>query len=107
MGRSVIVAYKPKPGKDRELIAAVHKHLEILREQDLVTNRPAHVMRAGDGTVVEVFEWLSADAIAQAHTNPAVQTLWQEFSEACDYVPLATLGEAQQLFAEFDSIDSE
>jgi len=104
MGRAVIVAYKPKPGKERELLAAVQKHLEILSREDLVTDRPAHVMQAADGTVIEVFEWLSADAIARAHSNPAVQLLWREFGEVCDYVPLATLPETQQMFAEFDSV---
>ena len=104
MGRFVIVAYKPKPGKDRELAAAVHKHLQVLTDEALVTDRPAYVMRAADGTILEVFEWLSADAIARAHSNTAVQALWREFAEACDYVPLATVPEASQLFAEFESV---
>ena len=30
-------------------------------------------MRAADGTIVEVFEWRSAEAIQQAHNNPAVR----------------------------------
>ncbi len=61
-------------------------------------------MRARDGTIVEVFEWASADAIARAHSNPAVGALWAEFGAVCDYVPLATLAEAGQMFAEFDAI---
>ncbi|MES1242189.1 MAG: hypothetical protein ABUT39_11265 [Acidobacteriota bacterium] len=105
MGRMVIVAYKPKPGKDSNLHAAVKKHLQVLRAEDLVTDREAFVMRALDGTVIEVFEWRSAEAIQAAHSNPAVHALWAEFGEACDYVPLASLGEAQQMFAEFDTLD--
>ena len=104
MGRSVIVAYRPKPGKERELLAAVEKHLDVLRSEDLVTDRPAHVMRAADGTVLEVFEWHSSEAIARAHSSPGVQALWREFGEACDYVPLASVAETQQLFAEFESV---
>ena len=60
-------------------------------------------MHAADGTVLEVFEWRSAEAIAQAHKSPAVQALWGEFASVCDYVPLASLAEAQQMFAEFNS----
>ena len=30
MGRFVIVAYTPKPGKEQQLIAAVKKHLNVL-----------------------------------------------------------------------------
>jgi hypothetical protein len=106
MGRSVIVAYRPKPGKERELLAVVEKHLEVLRGEDLGTDRPAHVMRAADGTVLEVFEWQSSDAIARAHSSPTVQSLWREFGEACEYVPLASVAEAQQLFAEFEAISN-
>ena len=104
MGRFVIVAYTPKPGKDQQLLAAVRKHLEVLQTQHLVTEKPAYVMRAGDGTIVEVFEWRSAKAVQEAHGNPAVQALWAEFGAACDYTPLSKLPEAQQMFAEFDAV---
>ena len=104
MGRFVIVAYTPKPGKDLQLLACVKKHLEVLSAESLVTDKPAHVMRAGDGTIVEVFEWRSAEAVGKAHANPAVQALWAEFNAACDYTPLAKLQEAQQMFAEFDAV---
>jgi hypothetical protein len=105
MGRFVIVAYTPKAGKEHQLLAAVRKHLQVLKAEQLVTDRPASVMRAGDGTIIEVFEWRSADAIKRAHTTPAVQALWGEFGAACDYTPLAKLAEAQQMFAEFDAVD--
>ncbi|MBU1189061.1 MAG: antibiotic biosynthesis monooxygenase [Gammaproteobacteria bacterium] len=105
MGRFVIVAYTPKPGKEQQLLAVVKKHLQVLRSEQLVTDHPASVMRAADGSIVEVFEWRSAQAIEQAHNNPAVQALWEEFGAACDYTPLCSLAETQQMFAEFESVD--
>jgi hypothetical protein len=69
-----------------------------------ITDKPGYVMRAGDGTIVEGFEWRSAEAIAQAHNNPAVQALWAEFGAACDYTPLAKLKECHEMFAEFDAV---
>jgi quinol monooxygenase YgiN len=104
MGRFVIAVYRPKPGQEAALEAVVGKHLDVLRAEQLVTDRQAHVMRAKDGTVVEVFEWRSTEAIERAHANAAVQALWEEFGAACDYVPLASLPEAQGLFAEFDPV---
>jgi quinol monooxygenase YgiN len=97
------VAFKPKPDKQEELAAVVAKHIHVLRSQNLVTDKAAYVMRAANGTVIEVFEWRSAEAIAEAHSNPAVQALWGEFAKVCDYVPLASLDEAGQMFAEFDA----
>ena len=85
MGRIVIVAYVPKAGKEEQLLVAVKKHLQVLQTEQLATDKPAYVMRAGDGTIIEVFEWRSAEAIKQAHTSPAVGALWAEFGAACDY----------------------
>ncbi len=104
MGRFVIVAYRPRSGMDRQLLAVVTKHLEVLRSEHLVTDKPAYVMRSADNTIVEVFEWRSAEAIHQAHNNPAVQALWADFGAACDYTPLANVAEAQQMFAEFEPV---
>jgi len=61
-------------------------------------------MQAKDGTVIEVFEWCSLEAIERAHTNLAVQALWGEFEAACEYVPLASLAEAQHMFSEFEPL---
>ena len=105
MGRFVIVAYTPKAGQEQALLAAVKKHLQVLRAEQLVTDRPAYVMRAGDGSIVEIFEWRSAEAVQQAHGNPAVQALWAEFGAACEYTPLTKLAEAHQMFAEFDAVE--
>ncbi|MFO0809951.1 MAG: hypothetical protein U0746_15120 [Gemmataceae bacterium] len=104
MGRVVIVAYRPKPGKDAELLALVKDHLPTLRSEWLVTDRPGFALRAKDGTLVEVFEWVSEEAIAGAHTNPVVTALWAKFNDACDYVTLGSLPEAQDLFAEFEPV---
>lgn len=104
MGRFVIVAYKPKPQMDERLIAAVKKHVAVLRAENFVSDKPAYLMRGKDGTIVEVFEWRDAAAIEAAHKSPAVLALWGEFGAACDFVPLTSLPEAQQMFAEFDAL---
>jgi len=101
MGRIVIVGYKPKPGKAEALRSLASTHIQRLRAEGLVTPREAIIMEASDGTIIEVFEWKSKEAIESAHKNPAVQALWKEFSDVCDYVPVASIAEAKQLFAEF------
>jgi quinol monooxygenase YgiN len=104
MGRIVIAAFKPKPGQEGALRAVVGKHWRILQEQGFVTERPRIAMQAADGTLLEVFEWRSPEAIEQAHQNPAVLALWAEFEAACEYVPLAGLVEATHPFSEFDAL---
>jgi quinol monooxygenase YgiN len=104
MGRIVIVAYKPKPGRSAEVRSLCAQHVPALRAEGLVTSRPPIVAEAADGTVIEVFEWASEDAIARAHGNPAVQDLWARYAEVCDYVPIGAVPEAAQLFSEFEPL---
>ena len=67
--------------------------------------KPATVMRAKDGAIIEVFEWASPAAIAEAHANPRVQAMWARFAAVSDIVPLNTLFESADLFAEFEPVD--
>ena len=87
------------------LLAEVRDHVHLLRSEGLATDRHPVVMRAKDGTIVEVFEWASPAAIEEAHSNPRVQAMWARFAACCDYVPLAMLSEASALFAEFEALD--
>jgi quinol monooxygenase YgiN len=101
MEKIVIVGYHPKEGQGAALKALMRSHVPRLREQGLVTDREPIMMEAKDGTILEVFGWKSDEAIAAAHENPAVQAMWQEYAEVCDYVPVGTLEEASQLFSNF------
>jgi hypothetical protein len=100
----VVVAYKPKPGKETELLQLTREHVPLLRAEGLATTRPITACQAKDGTVVEVFEWVEG-GVERAHTNPVVQKLWERYAAACDYVPLTSLPEASNMFASFTPID--
>ncbi len=101
MGRLVIVAYRPKPGKDKELHELTKTHHPILLQLGLATDRIPVIMLAKDGTVIEVFEWVSAETIQQAHKHPEVLKMWAAYADACDYIPLSQLEEASNMFADF------
>jgi hypothetical protein len=105
MGVITIACYRPKAGKQAELEALMLEHVPILRGQGLVTERTPIAMRSKDGTVVEVFEWLSQAAIDSAHTNPEVLKLWERYGAVCDYVRLPELAEGADLFAGFTALD--
>lgn len=104
MGSISVACYKPRPGSEQALIELVRNHLPPLRAEGLVTNRDSIVMRAGDGTIIEIFEWKSADAIAAAHKNPVVLDLWKRFEAVCSYETPANLPEFQTMFANFEPL---
>src|SRR3982074_839874 len=97
----VIVAYRPKPGKEDELVALVRSRVPTLRKENLVTDRAPTIMRSRDGTIIEVSEWKSPAAIDAAHKNPNVLAMWNKFFAICDCIPLNTLAEAKEMFAGF------
>jgi hypothetical protein len=86
------------------LLALVRNHLPPLRSEGLVTDRPSIVMRTADGTIIEIFEWVSQEAIAGAHQNPAVLDLWKRFEAVCSYKTPSNLTEFQKMFSHFEPI---
>jgi quinol monooxygenase YgiN len=103
-GIVVIVAYRPKAGREAELLELVRARVPTLRKEDLVTERVPVIMRAKDGTVIEVSEWKSQEAIEAAHRNPRVLAMWDKFFGVCDCVPLNSVPEAETMFAGFEPI---
>ena len=104
MGSISVACYKPKPGCEEALVELVRSHLPPLRAQGLVTDRSSIMMRAADGTIVEIFEWVSQEAIAGAHNNPAVLDLWKQFEAVCSYETPSNLPEFQNMFGHFEPV---
>ncbi len=103
--RMVVVGYKPKPGKEEALESLMKTHLPRLRNEGLVTERESMLMKSKDGTIIEVFEWKSKEAIESAHSNKEVQRMWQEYSEVCEYTPVGSIEESNELFSEFTPLN--
>ena len=105
MGSLVICCFRPKPGKADELLDVIKTHMPTLRSQGFITDRPAYVMRAKDGTIIEVFEWKSTEAIEAAHSNPVVGEMWKRYAEVCDFVPVGQVEEAMEMFSQFTPLE--
>jgi quinol monooxygenase YgiN len=103
-GVIVIVAYRPKPGRETDTLRLVRNRVPTLRKEGLVTDRKSIIMRARDDTIIEVSEWKSQETIDAAHKSPNVLAMWDTFFEACDCIPLNQLSEAHEMFAEFEPI---
>src|SRR5881394_4236377 len=103
-GIVVIVAYRPKLGKANKTVELVRNRVPTLRKEGLVTDRTPIIMRARDGTIIEVSEWKSQEAIEAAHKNSNVLVMWNRFFEVCDCIPLNTLPESAEMFAGFEPV---
>jgi quinol monooxygenase YgiN len=103
-GVIVIVAYRPKPGRESETLDLVRNRVPTLGKEGLVTDRTPTIMRARDGTIIEVSEWKSQEAIEAAHKSPNVLAMWNKFFEVCDCIPLNALSESAEMFVGFEPI---
>ena len=104
MGQIVLAAFKPKPGKQEELMRVIADRLPLLRRLGLATDRENITMRASNGTIIDVSEWRDEAAIKLAHNTPEVLNLWQRFEACSEYVKLESLDEIHHDFATFESV---
>jgi hypothetical protein len=100
----VFALYRPHAGKDAELRRLIAQHLPVLRRLELVTDRPAILVRAKDGTYVEVFEWRSAQASKLAHEHPEVARVWEAMGAVAEFPALESLEEARERFSHFQPV---
>ena len=107
MNRAVtyLAVYKPHPGKEAEVLALVKRHVPALRREGLATDHPVLLLKAADGSLLEVASWMSEDSARAAHDNQVVMELWGAFAQCCDFMPLKDLAEAQKQFAHFERVE--
>ncbi len=92
----MLCTYRPRTGREEELLALVERHWPALHGCGLVTDEPALVYRATDkrsGTVffVEIFSWRDESASAAAHETHEVRAIWGPMEEALEKMDLAIL----------------
>jgi quinol monooxygenase YgiN len=105
MGEVVFALYKPHPGKDAAVRKVIAEHVPTLRRLEMVTDRPAFVVKSENGTYIEVFEWVSKEAVKTAHTHPEVAKVWEAMGQIADFAALDSLPESKKPFTHFEPVD--
>lgn len=105
MANTAIAIYRPKPGREADLRALLKTHVDQLRALGLATDAPTLTLRSPkDGTYLEIFDWVSPEAVEAAHTHPGVQPIWDAFGEVCDFGRPCDLAEAEAIFPHFERV---
>ncbi|HLZ85249.1 MAG TPA: hypothetical protein VKQ54_16920 [Caulobacteraceae bacterium] len=100
----VMALYRPHEGKDSELRSLIAQHVPSLLRLELITDRPPLLLKAADGTYVEIFEWVSGAASRSAHEHPEIAHIWEAMEAVADFTNLDSLEEAQRPFAHFSPV---
>jgi len=101
----VIAMYRPYDHASTDALKElIRQHNTTLRVEEMITDRPAMLMQAEDGTFLEIFEWLPGAAQA-AHDHPAIQKIWKRMGEICEFAPLISLREAENQLPHCKPVD--
>ena len=104
VSRIAINVYRARPDKEVVLLSELRDHQSLLWSEGLATDLEPIVMRAGDGTLIEIFQWASAKAIEDAHRNARVQAAWGRLEACAEFVPLAEVAGADRPFSDFERV---
>ena len=93
---TMLVTYRPKKGKEKEMLSLVERHWPILNKVGLVTKEPVKIWRATDkrsGEVyfVEMFQWKDSEASTIAHQTPEVMAMWEPMGVILEELKLASI----------------
>lgn len=101
----VFAAYKPHAGKEDELKLLISRHIPMLRELELITDRPALTLKSRNGTFIEIIEWRDVRSAEKAHEHPKVAEIWEKMDAISKFVPISDLPEAGKAFSHYEVIN--
>lgn len=105
MSEIVFAAYKPHPGKEKELEKLIGQHVPTLRELELITDRQPLTLKSKNGTYIEVIEWRDVNSADMAHEHPAVAKIWESMAKVSDFKAMNSLEETDSPFSHYQVIE--
>ncbi|WP_235550157.1 hypothetical protein [Paenibacillus sp. Soil724D2] len=74
------------------------------KDTSRITDFTPVTLQSVDGTLIEIFEWLSEEAKDKAHTSPKVWPIWENMMKVAELVSLSSLPEADKPFPNFKRV---
>ena len=103
MATSIIVGYRPFPGRTDLVISILLEVYDVMQRAGLITARRPWIMRSQDGNVVAVFDMTDEYSYAASDKIREVSMLRARLMGVAERVPLSQLAEAENPYAEFET----
>jgi len=100
---SIIVGYRPFPGRTDLVVSILLELYEVMQRAGLITARRPWIMRSGDGDVVAAFDMTDQYSFAASEKLREVSVLRARLMGVAERLPLANLPESGQPYAEFET----
>ncbi|MET0254174.1 MAG: hypothetical protein ABWZ85_12330 [Luteibacter sp.] len=103
MGTSIIVGYRPFPGRTDLVVSVLLDIYEAMQRAGLITARRPWIMRSEEGNVVAAFEMTDQYSYAASEKVREVSMLRARLMGMAERVPLCGLRESNEPYAEFET----
>ena len=90
------VTYRPKQGKEQELLELVKKHGPALQATGLITGGmpqvfKAHNIRTNQDYFIEIFSWRDEKASHLAHQAPEIMAVWEPMTPILESLEISVI----------------
>ena len=105
MTELALAGYRPRAGREDELVQVLREDVATFRARGHVTERPAPLVRTENGELLVVLEWSSEHAVDDAHADAEVMAVWERKAELAEYVAPRELAGSDVPFARWSLVD--
>ncbi|MGZ5382911.1 MAG: antibiotic biosynthesis monooxygenase [Acidimicrobiia bacterium] len=104
MGMIAIGAYRVHEGHEEDFLEALRQDIVTMRDEGLISDWPAMILKAGTDVFLQVVEWADDDAPARSSSSEQVMAVWTRKRTHANYVSLSQVPGADRLFPSFEEI---
>jgi heme-degrading monooxygenase HmoA len=103
--RLSLSAYRPRPGREDEVVRHFRREVATLRARGHITSRPAPICRTARGEYLVVVEWATETSVDDAHADDAVLEVWRAKEQLVEYLGPRELDGSDVPFVSYDVLE--
>lgn len=98
-------AYRPRPGREDEVLPHLRDEVATLRSRGHITSRPAPICLTARGEYLVIAEWATETAVDDAHADEVILDVWRRKEELVEYIAPCDLDRSAVPFVSYDVLE--
>jgi hypothetical protein len=103
--RVSLSGYRPRPGREDELLPHLRQEVVTLRARGYITSRPAPICLTARGEYLVIAEWATETSVDEAHQDDVILEIWRRKEQLVEYIAPADLDQSDVPFASYDVLE--
>jgi hypothetical protein len=105
ISRVSLSAYRPRPGREDELLPHLREEVATLRARGYITSRPVPICLTARGEYLVIAEWATETSVDEAHQDDVILEIWRRKEQLVEYIAPADLDQSDVPFASYDVLE--